>query len=735
MLRRCITLLLLLLLAACNLSVPQVTPTLAPTRTPSPTPLSTSTPPPTAILLAVSETPTQTSIPTDTQTPTTTPTPTNSLTPTITSSPTTTSTLVPSPTNTAVPTSTLTPTHTNAPTATPTDTPAPTDTPVPSATDTPIPTVTPLPLFPTSTPTASTTPTITPSITVPPTLTSLPTLTNTPSQTPRPSPTPTRTLSPGELTLLASPQAVRTTQPTLPPPPATLNVTPTFITAEAASTDQGIFTPIPANTTPEGQATATPTNQPTVALVVTLAPFVTAGPAITIVPSNPQTLAYALSTNGGLTSTAFNLLNDTVLFARNPVDPNLYVTTDSSGNMYLTGLNGANAYRPDMSPFSQFFALPEQENDSFVSAVNWSPDGRYLVFIVDGDKVAKDGVWLYQPGASDPAQLLVDCSPPDFTGCGIVSNPFDPDQWESRALEWSPGSDAVLVSVDLPSEGRSGLVLLTLDQNRITRPPVFRYDYGSWAVDGSRILVSGRSTDGHVFVGWINRDGSFSELLYDSEAAGLWMGFANQARDGQVYALGAPGDRNGPREPLHLYNMNGVALTGPIGSGFPQRVEWSPDGTAVFVQIGSQQYIAHIDGNIEDITGRVAGTRAVNWVEGDLPPGSNAAPTSSGAPTIVPVGATAVPPSAPLPSGVIENNTFGYTPGQQLRVYVDGLNIRSGPGVSYDFVRAPLVTGEYVAILAGPVTADGVVWWQVQTADSVVGWIAGEISGARTLGS
>jgi hypothetical protein len=329
----------------------------------------------------------------------------------------------------------------------------------------------------------------------------------------------------------------------------------------------------------------------------------------------------------------------------------------------------------------------------------------------------------------------VDCSPPDFTGCPLVSNPFDPDQWQSRALEWSPGSDAVLLSVNLPSEGRSGLILLSLNQDRITRPPVYRYDYGSWAVDGSRILVSGRSADGHVFVGWINRDGSFSELLYDAEANGLWMGFANQARDGQVYALGAPGDRSGPRAPLAIYNMSGVPLTAPIGDGSVERVEWSPDGTAVFLQVGGRQYIANINGSIQDITGQVAGTRAVNWVDGELPPATNLAPpANSSAPTIVPVGATAAPPSGPIPSGVIENNTFGYTPGQQLRVYVDGLNIRSAPTITAGVVRAPLLTGEYVAILAGPVTADGVVWWQVQTADGVVGWIAGEINGGRTLG-
>jgi hypothetical protein len=242
---------------------------------------------------------------------------------------------------------------------------------------------------------------------------------------------------------------------------------------------------------------------------------------------------------------------------------------------------------------------------------------------------------------------------------------------------------------------------------------VIRHEFGAWARDGGRILVSGRAIDNHVYVGWINRDGSFSELVYDAEAAGLWMGFGNQAVDGQVYALGAPGDRGGPREPLRLYDMTGTALTGAIGEGFPSRVEWSPDGRSAFVQTGGRQYIARVNGTITDITGQVAGARAVNWVNGALPPAN---------------GGTFVP----TPAGVVEGSA--YQPGQQLRVYSLELNIRTGPGTGYGFARNFLSTGEYVAILAGPVQADGATWWQVQTADGVIGWIAGEIGGLVTIG-
>jgi hypothetical protein len=503
--------------------------------------------------------------------------------------------------------------------------------------------------------------------------------------------------------------------PTLPPP--TLDATPTFITAEAPPAQ---VSPIPATTDPlAGLPTATP--QPTVELRVTLAPIVTAAPPILIAPPLPESRAFALSTDGGLVSTGFSLLRDTFLFARNPVDPNLFVTTDSSGNLYLTGVNGAGAFRPEESPFSVFFAQSREGNDAYVNAVAWSPDGRYLAFVIAGRMVAKDGVWFVQPGQFPPIQLMVDCPSPGFPGCLITSNPTNPDNWFTTGLVWSPGSDALLGQLTLPGEGgRGAIIILPLtfnDRARDVRPPVFRHDYGSWSRDGSRVLVSGRGPDDNVYVGWINRDGSFSELLYPAADNGLWMGFANQAADGAVYALGAPGGRGAPpASPLAIHNMSGQALTGPIGDAFPQRVVWSPDGRAVLVESNGRQYLASINGTITEITGQVSGANAVNWVDGALPPGD---------------GFTG-PAAQPTPAGVIAGAI--YQPGQQLRVYAQTLNIRSGPGVAFGFARNFLVTGEYVAILAGPVEADGATWWQVQTADGVIGWVAGAIGGVATLG-
>jgi hypothetical protein len=145
---------------------------------------------------------------------------------------------------------------------------------------------------------------------------------------------------------------------------------------------------------------------------------------------------------------------------------------------------------------------------------------------------------------------------------------------------------------------------------------VLRYEYGSWERNGSRILVSGRGPDDNVYIGWVNPDGSFSELVFAARDAGLWVQDAVQRADGAVVALGSPAGRDSAQA---IYDSSGRALTAPIGSGPPERVAWSPDGSAVLVQAGGRVYLATVTGDIADITEQVAGARAINWVAGSLP--------------------------------------------------------------------------------------------------------------------
>jgi len=336
-------------------------------------------------------------------------------------------------------------------------------------------------------------------------------------------------------------------------------------------------------------------------------------------PSNTSSRAFIFVGSGGtFTQQGVSPLGDQEirLIARNPVDPSQFLLTDGSGNLYQS--SGAGVSRVDESPFSQFPAQSPQENNAFVSYITWSPDGQYVAFVVDGNDSANDGVWYYAPGRFRPIQLLVDCGFEGDLACYIGLNRRF--RSESVSIDWSPGSDALLVRARLvESDGRGALFVLPRTEDRNfynTVPPALGYDFASWSPDGSRIIVSGRRPDGLVIIGSINRDGSDERIIFNASAAGLWIQSAVQRPDGSVYALGNP---NGSTSPLRLYNQNGVALTGDLGGAVPGRILWSPDGGAVLVVIGNQVLLARVDGTVTDVSASVAGSGgvgALSWASG-----------------------------------------------------------------------------------------------------------------------
>ncbi|MCC6616856.1 MAG: SH3 domain-containing protein [Anaerolineae bacterium] len=650
--RRCwMSMMAAFLLAGCNLGLPQVTPTIAPTRTASQTP---SPLPPDA--------------PTLTQTATA-------------------IALLPSATFPATATATSTGTATETATLSPTPAPTVTETlPAPTPAPTVAPTVTPLP-------------TIGPSRTPIPTTTATASATFTLTPIPAPSSTPAAFAPIGE-----RPQEF---------PQATLIATPTFVTGEPSTTV--------ASALPTAADALPPTTIP-----LALPPTAITVQAVTpIALSAPDTRAFALNVSNGIFSgLLLNMPGGTFEFAQDPLDGNRLALVDARGLLFIfSDFAGDRGARVASSPFSQPEPTSAETNNARVTQIAYAPDGHYLAFLIDTDSdeshdndSSNDGIWVLPLDVATGAPtggsaiLLRDC-PPE-AGCMIVERPDAPYEYRSQSMVWSPLADALLIALELPEEGRQGIAIVyPAAPDATTRPPVLRYDYGSWSNDGQRLVVSGRDPDGRIVVGTVDRGGGAPQLR-DAGSIGLgWAQSAVQRPDGTIVFLGSVDSAGGP---LSVYNWDGAALTGPIGSERPSRVAWSPDRSAVLVTIEAngqiEHYVALLDsGEVRRITDQAAGVTALAWTQTALP-GTNAA--SSG-----------LAPAVPSPT-IVERTA--------LVIASDGLFVRSAPSLEAEAV-ASVLANQTVVITGESVVAEGVIWYPARAPDGANGWIAGEIGGVAML--
>lgn len=717
-----------LLLSACaGRPLPQATPTVAPTRTPTPTP-------PTQVALNPTRTPLPTLTHTQAVTLTATAQPTDSPTP----APTNTPTQTVQPTNTSLPRFE----PTNTPTLTPTTTSTPTPTITPSLSPTPTATFTPEPTA-THTPTETLTATLTPSLSATPRPTATAsqtaspqpsaTLTIAPSATATQGPTSTATIDPfftteaPTWTPIPSPTDTLTVTPTVPQIAPTLDVTPIFATLapDQPTPDGGLAsqTPVQGDATQISPATSTPTAAPTVANVnppptLSLAAVLIPPPSSVGVPR-----AFALGENGLGNAFTLPTQSELSLFIRNPRDPNQYLTTDVLG-IYSLVINGQRQGLP--APFTDFYPDSRAANDKLVTDAAWSPDGRFVAFVVDNpdQKQGSDGVWWYEPGASAPTQVMVNCRP-GAGGCGMVQPVGAPYNWYAASVVWSPDNQRILARTFMYAndfDGQMGALILERGTDRSIRGHLIPYEYTDWTGDGQRLVVSGRDSMGRYVFGTVGLDGQ--DYRPAAAAGQLWVQNAVQTSNGLI-GLGRSGDMNGA---MRLVNQAGSFLTTDIGTTRPVEVKWNPQRTSAFIRTeDGRAFLASVTGQVEDISGRIGDIQAVAWVQGELPPILSAPSTSEESGETYTGG---------LPSGVIEGSL--YAPGQQLIIQstTGGLNLRAEPSTTAGVVTY-VFNGEYVAILAGPVTteSDGrrYTWWRVQIANGSQGWMAAAIDGTPTF--
>lgn len=472
---------------------------------------------------------------------------------------------------------------------------------------------------------------------------------------------------------------------------------------------------------------------PIVGLILTLISLITSTHAqsntFTMPPESGR--IFAISTENGLSiaeKTDIPLPVGTIDVDWNPADPSRWARVDHVGLLRFVpeGSTGEGTYT--FSPYFEGYQVASgAENKLFMRDVEWSPDGRMLAFRIQNDAIADlgQGVWFWTPIfelSTDPSYQILRHCPPFCSAAGSAENAAG---WRATNIEWSSDNNAILIRLNLLGEGRRALEIRFA--NREAEPPTqagqapspLLYEYGHWANDGQRIIVSGRDPDGVIVVGTISREGNADVIIPASTIGMAWVQDAVQTPQGQIVMLGSAEGQNAP---LQLIDDSGDILTAPIGDSPPIEVEWSPNRDAVLVRTSNGTYIATVDGRIVDITSTIDNSPNISWVTTipqtltrlTLPPPISQRETATPSPEPSPVDATTI-----LPPPIYEVGTL-------LRLQTGRLNIYTEPVADAD-VTGVLNAGQELIITSEPLNDGTNTWYRVQTLQ-FSGWIQ-DVSG------
>jgi len=418
-------------------------------------------------------------------------------------------------------------------------------------------------------------------------------------------------------------------------------------------------------------------------------------------------------TEEGLQVAERTLPNATRFIDFNPIEPMRYARVDDVGVLRFVPQGATTEGVYTFSPYFDGFTTPSyEENILRVAEVAWSPDGQMFAFRIDSDdERGNDGVWFWQPAIeipTDPSyQILRDCPP----GCSLVDG-GNTERWQSTGMVWSNDNNAILVSLDLLDEERTGIAVVQANRDpesvqARTGPSVLRYEYGAWAADGVNIVVSGADPNGQMIFGIIERGGN---VIYTESASGLAMNrIQNAVQDpisGQIIMLASD---VGGDTPLQLIRADGSPITPPIGESAPDIVRWNSDRSAVYIVADTQHFVATTDGTITNITGLIGDALAVNWAEGQLPGDASYL-------------------EVPEPEATLD---LDVEVGQIWLVAVDNLAVYENAGGDQPFLGF-VAKDEALVIVNGPEEIDGVEWWRVQTLD-YNGWVPLRMDTTPTL--
>lgn len=402
----------------------------------------------------------------------------------------------------------------------------------------------------------------------------------------------------------------------------------------------------------------------------------------------------------------------------NPADSRRWARADNFGILRFVDPNNPEL-NEGVYTFSPFFdgfqASSPAGNKYFVREVEWSPDGRMLAFRIENSTVPDldQGVWFYQPLrelATDPAyQLLRPC--PGY--CSAAGLPDSYAGWKALGIEWSSDNSALLVSLNSYEYGGRRALTVRYAQ-RVDPPPatvapdLLLYDYGHWANDGQRIVVSGHGSENTVLFGTVDRSGGNLIAVLASDIGMAWVQDAVQQADGTLVMLGSA---IGENVPLQIISQDGTALTAPIGDAAPDEVKWSPDRNAAMLRIGDSVYLAHVNGEIYNITETIESSPNIDWVNGSLPENFSSMP--------LPIAVVEIIAPTPTVEAPVESRVFAV--GDLLVVTAGTVDVYNEP-ITNGAIVGTLTVGNELIITDNALISGDVTWYRVQTLN-YTGWI------------
>jgi hypothetical protein len=242
--------------------------------------------------------------------------------------------------------------------------------------------------------------------------------------------------------------------------------------------------------------------------------------------------------------------------------------------------------------------------DKQITELEWSPNGRYLAFVIRGfDSAEVDyGVWVYD------AQFGV--------AHQIMRNDFD--YRVARHVSWSPNSTVVLITLDHPN-GPSHTFLPAEHDVHVAYDQE-EFSDATWSLNSGSIVVSGMHHDGSRRLGYVLLDANHTYVpilnLPTPE-----IGFARAATEGnngQILFLGGP-SQTGPFQLYQIYPGGAPqVLRGDVSiSGNIVSWEWNDSRTSLLVVIntgnGRQAWQVDANGQMGNITPPGGITGEVRW--------------------------------------------------------------------------------------------------------------------------